>query len=56
VTATATGETGIIAGVTETAGETRRVIHAGVQATTMMVATGTRTGTTMAGTIAGAGT
>jgi hypothetical protein len=56
VTATATLETGITVGATAIAGETHRVIHAGAQATTMMAAIGTRTGTTMVGTIAGAGT
>jgi len=51
-----TGVTGTTVGVTATAGETHRVIRAGVQTTTMTAVTGIRTGTTTAGTIAGVGT
>jgi hypothetical protein len=56
VTGIIVGETATTVGVTATAGETHRVIRAGVQATTMTAVTGIRTGTTTAGTIAGAGT
>jgi hypothetical protein len=63
MTAMIVGETGIIggateitAGVTETAGEMHRVTRVGARAIITMAATGIHTGTTTAGTIAGAGT